>query len=341
MLCTLFFMIFFVVQTTMGEERWAWAYTKEFSCNERSAHGFKDDIIITKNSVPAFTQLILSWNACRPQRGHYTFWVQGKEAQTGTWSGWHKMMMWGASVQCSYLSSADSIAQHHHVRFEACSGKKMNGFRIKVTAHNGANVCDLHAITAAYADLTRFKSEDITCYKNFASIKIKRVPRKSQFALKHPERHRLCSPTSCAILVEYFSRERCNMHSLAHNVFDKGLDSYGSWPFNMAHAFELCQGMYWWRVIRMNSFAQLYAMLQNDYPVAVSIRGTLRGAPKSYNDGHLVVVIGYDAVTQSVICNDPACAYDRSSVRKYSLVDFLRAWEKSHRLAYCAFERRK
>ena len=123
-------------------------------------------------------------------------------------------------------------------------------------------------------------------------------------------------------------------------MFDQGLDSYGSWPFNMVHAFELCQGAYWWRVIRMNSFKQLYALLHHNYPVAVSVRGALPGAPKAYNDGHLMVVIGYDASTQSIICYDPACAYDRTSVRKYPLADFLRAWEKSHRLAYCAFERR-
>ncbi len=322
-----------------GSEQWSWVYTKEFSKDEHAVIGAQKEVVIEKKVVSPFTQIIISWNAYRPTRGEYIFWVQGKDAQTGVWGTWHKMMSWGSSMQCSYLSSSDTIAQHHHVRFEACVGKKMNGFRIKVTAHNGATLNTLHAVTIAYSDFTLFKAEDASAYSDFASVRIKKVPRKSQFALKHPEKHRLCSPTSCAILVEYFSETRCNMHTVAQNVFDKGLDSYGSWPFNMAHAFELCEGSHWWRVVRMNSFGSLYKILKKGSPVAVSIRGSLAGAPKSYNDGHLIVIIGYDTATQSIICNDPACANDRNSVRKYKLSDFLRAWEKSHRLTYCAYER--
>jgi len=320
--------------------RWTWVYTKEFSTHEElhDMHGAKE-IMVEKKQTSPFTQLVISWNAYRPSRGDFIFWVQGKDAQSGQWSSWHKMMAWGASLQCSYLSTPDTIAQHHHVRFEACVGKKMSGFRIKIVAHNGANLNMIHAITVAYSDMANFEAENPDDYKELASVKIKKVPRKSQFALKHPEKQRLCSPTSCAILIEYIAQERCNMHALAHAVFDRGLDSYGSWPFNMAQAFELCEGSHWWRVVRLHSFRQLYGMLTKGMPVAVSVRGSLRGAPKAYNDGHLLVIIGYDAVTQSVICHDPACAYDRSSVRKYALEDFLRAWEKSNRLAYCAYER--
>jgi hypothetical protein len=338
-LCT---SLFLFSPAAQGENKiCCWVYTKEFSADELHAQGSTQETIVEKGRVSPFTQLILSWNAYRPIHGHYTFWVQGRDVQTGAWSSWHKMMSWGPSLQCSYLSDADTIAQHHHVRFEACTGKKMNGFRVKVTAHNGANLHTLHALTIAYADLTNFTPEDATSYNALPSVRIKKVPKRSQFALQHPEKHRLCSPTSCAILVEYFSRERCNMHSLAHAVFDAGLDTYGSWPFNMAHAFELCQGTHWWRVVRLNSFKQLHAMLEYNYPVAVSVRGSLRGAPKSYDNGHLMVVIGYDAATHMVICHDPACAYDKGTIRKYALDDFLRAWEKSHRLAYCAYERKQ
>ncbi len=329
----------FVNTMLMSKEQWSWVYTREFSSADHYAFASQKEVVLEKKGVSPFTQLVISWNAYRPVGGEYVFWVQGRDAQSGAWSTWHKMMTWGASLQRSYLSNPDTIAQHHHVRFEACAGKKMNGFRIKVIAHKGAILQMLHAVTVAYSDFTKFKPEDAAVYKNLASIRIKKVPRKSQFALEHPEKHRLCSPTSCAMLVEYFSPNRCNMHAVAKNVFDHGLDTYGSWPFNMAHAFELCQGSHWWRVVRLNSFKQLYQMLKKGYPVAVSIRGSLSGAPKSYNDGHLVVIIGYDAATMSVICHDPACAQDRTSVRKYNLTEFLRAWEKSHRLTYCVYER--
>src|SRR5690242_11618299 len=110
-------------------EQWSWVYTKKFASHEVSE---QKEIIIEKKMVSPFTQLIISWNADRPVRGDYTLWVQGKDAQSSMWSGWHKMMSWGASCQRSYLSNADAVAQHHHVRFEACPGKKMNGFRIKI-----------------------------------------------------------------------------------------------------------------------------------------------------------------------------------------------------------------
>lgn len=326
----------FAVRAT---EQWSWVYTKEFSRDEQHAFGTQKEVMLEKKQVSPFTQLVISWNAYRPTRGEYIFWVQGKEAETGKWSGWHKMMSWGSSTQRSYLSDADGIAQHHHVRFEACPGKKLSGFKVKVTSHHGAQLKNLHAVSVAYADFTQFKPEDAEIYNGLASVRIKKVPRKSQFALKHPEKHRLCSPTSCAILVEYFSDQSCDMNTVAHNVFDQGLDTYGSWPFNMAHAFELCQGNYWWRAIRMNSFMGIYKMLHNGFPVAVSVRGSLKGAPKSYDNGHLIVIIGYDAATKKVICHDPACSSDKGSVRKYALDDFLRAWEKSHRLTYCVYER--
>lgn len=332
--------LFSALKACENNKPWCWVYTKEFASDEWHTQGPTKETVVEKKRVSPFTQLILSWNAYRPTHGHYIFWVQGRDAQTGTWSSWHKMMAWGSSMQCSYLSDADTIAQHHHVRFEACPGKKMNGFRVKVTAQNGANLQTLHALTIAYADLTNFTPEDAACYDGLPSVRIKKVPKRSQFALQHPEKHRLCSPTSCSILIEYLTRERCNMHTLAHGVFDEGLNSYGSWPFNMAHAFELCQGTHWWRVVRLNSFAQLHRMVQHGYPVAVSVRGSLRGAPKSYDNGHLIVIIGYDAATHSVICHDPACAYDKIAIRKYALADFLRAWEKSHRLAYCVYERK-
>lgn len=322
-----------------ASDQWTWVYTKEFLTAEQSAAAAKKEVVIEKRTVSPFTQLIISWNACRPKHGEFTFWVQGKDACSGVWSSWHKMMSWGAGMQRSYMSDADALAQHHHVRFEACAGKKMAGFRIRITAHNGADISGLYAVTVAYSDFTQFTPESADKYRELASVRIKKVPRKSQFALAHPEKHRLCSPTSCAMLVEYFSQNRCNMHNVAHCMFDKGLDTYGSWPFNMAHAFELCEGSHWWRVVRMNSFLSIYKMLKKGYPVAVSVRGYLRGAPKTYDNGHLMVVIGYDAATQSVICHDPACAEDRKSVRKYRLADFLAAWEKSHRLTYCAFQR--
>ncbi len=69
-------------------------------------------------------------------------------------------------------------------------------------------------------------------------------------------------------------------------------------------------------------------------PVVVSVRGYLQGAPQEYKQGHLLLVVGWDQATQSVICHDPAIFGDQVVEYAYDLSDFLRAWELSHRLAY-------
>jgi hypothetical protein len=84
----------------------------------------------------------------------------------------------------------------------------------------------------------------------------------------------------------------------------------------------------------MDSFKQLHTQLMNGAPVIVSVRGFLRGAPKSYDNGHLLVVVGWDAQQREVICNDPAHKTDGEVRVQYGIADFLAAWERSRRLSY-------
>jgi hypothetical protein len=69
-------------------------------------------------------------------------------------------------------------------------------------------------------------------------------------------------------------------------------------------------------------------------PVAVSIRGSLRGCAWPYNNGHFVVVIGWNKDKQMVRCIDPAFKNLRQTARWYHLSDFVRAWGKSRNLSY-------
>ena len=86
----------------------------------------------------------------------------------------------------------------------------------------------------------------------------------------------------------------------------------------------------------MNGFDQLHKKLMVGVPVVVSVRGKLEGGQKDYNSGHLLVVVGWDAKRKSVICHDPAFYSNKKTLVRYKLKSFLRAWERSHRLAYIA-----
>jgi hypothetical protein len=330
------FLLVLCVPLAAAEEPWAWTYVTHFDQADRALHAKLNERTITQTGLEPFTQLIFSWNAYRPAKGYFSFWVQGQDSVTGAWSSWHKMMVWGKRLQKSFLSKADTIAQHVHVRFEAHKNKKLSGFRIQIKAHKGASLSAMRSVTAACSDFTKFKSEDVGSLTDLSTIRVRGVPRRSQFLLNHPENHRLCSPTSCTMLVESVAKKKCNPLSFVRNVYDSGLDAYGSWPFNTVHAFEQSNGKYVYRVMRYNSFHDLHERLIKGFPVVVSVRGSIPGAPKSYDSGHLLIVVGFDAAAQKVICHDPAFERDSMTLRFYPLRSFLAAWEASRRLAYHA-----
>src|SRR5262249_30239440 len=125
------FLLFFLVLPvfSIAVEQWSRVYTTIFTDAERKSHGEKQTYTFVKERSEPFTQLIFSWNAHRPQKGYFSFWVQGCDSETRKWGSWHKMIEWGDGVQRSFLSDSDELSRHFHVRFEAQSGKKMNGFR--------------------------------------------------------------------------------------------------------------------------------------------------------------------------------------------------------------------
>lgn len=323
-----------ILATTASSHQWVQTYTHTLTQCEQIKAGKKNIYTTGTQETLPFTQLIFSWNARRPIKGYYAFSIQARDMQTGIWSSWHKAIEWGKNKQLSFLSGSDGIAHYAHVRFEVCAGKKCNAYRVRVQAYDGALLSGLYSLTVTGADYTSFRAESVRDHTSLTTVCIDHVPRRSQFALIHKEKERLCSPTSCAMLVEFITGKRCAMNQFAQNVFDKNLDTYGNWPFNIAHSFELSNGKVGYSVVRLNSFKELYAYLLKGNPAVVSVRGPLVGAPKPYANGHLLVVIGYDAQKKKVICHDPAFKRDNSIVHSYDLASFLRAWECSRRLVY-------
>ncbi len=316
---------------------WVWTYRKTLSESDRKHLHNKPTLLFVKEAVPLFSQLIFSWNALRPEQGYFSFYVQARNARNKQWGTWHHMMDWGAGVQRSYASKTDGLSHYTHVRLEIEKGKHADGFRIKVRAQDGARIAQLLGFAAATANYNQFKAESYdNRIKRLSSHHITHVPKLSQFALNHSDKDRLCSPTSCTILVRYLTGQQIDHVDFAGHVFDHGLQAYGSWPFNTAHAFERLAGTSWIFPTRLNSFVDLYKQLKRNVPIIVSVRGSLRGAAKPYRDGHLLVVVGWDAQKKEVICHDPAFKSHKRTLRRYSFADFVRAWESSRRLVYWA-----
>ena len=317
-------------------EKWTQVYCKTLSTTKQ-ANNKKKLLKFSKKEVSPFTQLVFSWNALRPETGYFAFWVQARNSKTKQWSKWHRMIDWGAKRQCSYCSDSNDFTRYAHVRLEINKKILADAFNIRVTAYEGADLSLLHSLIVTLTNFNCFQPEMYDEHlKQLASVHINGVPRVAQFAIDHAHNSRICSPVSCTMLTRFLSGHYIDPLDFAYHVFDGGLDAYGSWPFNMAHAFERCNGTLNFFVTRLNSFTELHRQLRRGIPVIVSVRGHIEGAPKDYPHGHLVLVLGWDKKQQKVICHDPAFNDEHNVVKYYSLKSFIRSWERSHRLTYWA-----
>jgi peptidase C39-like protein len=330
---------FFVIstQTFAENKQWTWFHRKSFSENEQEINKQKHSIAFAKIDLPEFTQLVPSFNVYpRPEKkGHFTFYAQVRNAKTKKWSKWHRMITWGAQEQKSFKTQSDGITSYHHVRLESVHDTA-DAFAIKIASEDGADLSLIKSFAVNVSNLHEFNPEKESIMALVRSVYIKGVPCISQFELSHPRNDGLCSPTSCTMLTSYLLAKQIDPIAFAEKSHDQGLDKYGSWPFNMAHAFEQSQGKIFFAVTRLNSFKNLYDHLCKGIPVVVSVRGHLNGAPRIYHNGHLLVVIGYDSTTKEVICHDPAVPESKLTKKRYALKNFMEAWERSHRLAYLA-----
>ena len=316
---------------------WSVVYKKIYSPVERYHHQFQTILLFTKKETVAFTQLILSWNAFMPETGGITFFVRvhiaGKPDYS--WEPWHKAIAWSQTGQRSFFNKGTS-ATYNHVRLELTEGLLADGFEIKVEGDNGARALqNMYGFFVCVSNYKEFKPE--LPYKAIAdlpTILVEGVPKKSQKLIDHPRINALCSPTTLSMLLEFLLKEPIDPLETARNVYDEGLDVFGSWPFNIAYAFEKSQGRYFFYTARLSSFAQLHRMLSYGVPVAVSVRGPLKGGRTDYKNGHFVLVVGFDSKHKKVLCYDPAFELLDKVQMEYPIEDFLVAWEKSYRMAY-------
>ena len=150
----------------------------------------------------------------------------------------------------------------------------------------------------------------------------------------------LCSPTSVSMLLRYWSDtldrpilDR-DVPLVQAGVYDNVYRGTGNWSFNMAFANSM-PGLVG-TVDRFNSIVELEKWLEFGVPVACSVSyDLLQGkGKKGANDGHLVVLIGFDA-NGDPIFNDPGRRDPPQ--RTFKRADFKAAWETSQRAVYLVY----
>ena len=124
------FTILIIIQI-QAQEPWAHTYKQVYSEDQMRSNRKKETIQITRDKALPFTQLVFSWNAHRPKRGVFTFYVRVKDQTTQAWDTWHKMIEWGSDIQKSNFSRGKHSV-FNYARLEMNKNKKGDGFQVKV-----------------------------------------------------------------------------------------------------------------------------------------------------------------------------------------------------------------
>ncbi len=327
------FCIIFFCMSSYSKEPWSHLYKYILTKKDHIFYKKKHRFVYKKTDVMPFTQLILTWNALRPKHGSFLFKVSVRNAHTNTWDIFHKVALWGKD-QKSFFSKG-GCSTFNYSRLEMEKNLLADGFEIHVEGDLDATIDNLKGLFVALSNQHQFTSEPYELRaRGLSSCKVKRAVKKSQKMINHSRANALCSPTSVSMLVQTLQKKQIDPLVTAQYVYDPSLDIFGNWPFNMAYAFELASKRLFFYVMRPSSFKEIYERLKNNIPVAVSIRGPIKGGYTPYKNGHLLVVVGWDALNKKVICFDPASDELEGVKVAYDLHDFIVAWERSRRLTY-------
>ena len=160
------------------------------------------------------------------------------------------------------------------------------------------------------------------------------VPVLSQMEQDASIRHRICSPTSVAMVLGYYGR-RVAVADLAAEMFQAELDIYGLWPAAIRAAGRRGVGGY---LLRFPDWGAAAWCLERGLPVIASVRysaGELTDAAIAETTGHLLVLTGYAGADFFV--NDPAAPRASEVARRYRLDELSRVWLTRTGIGYVLF----
>jgi hypothetical protein len=320
------------------------SFTKTYSHQLQLTQETKTTYTWKEIKVFPFNELLVSWNAIRPKDGMFTIFIRVKGKK---WSGWLKYAEWGASHQQAFSYVKDPVARLNGNAVTLKTNILASAFEIKVEASGGAQLNDFHCLNACVSNMNKYELSKPS--RNLASVFIEQVPQQSQMILKHPHAKSMCSPTATSSVLSYFLQE-LSSGTLQNNepnrqgivdpvdfatlVYDARHNIYGNWALNVAAAYDVSGGKIPCRVEHLPNFTALYKYICHNRPVIVSIAGPLSGGATPYKSGHLMVVIGWDAYKQRVLCIDSAFKSNKTTKVWYNGDGFCKVWGRRKNLCY-------
>lgn len=288
-----------------------------------------------------FDAAVVSWNATTPDGT----WIalEASARVDGTWTDWYRMGVWASGdTDLDRHSFANEGDAEGHVATDTLELDHLaDAIRVRALlfSADGTTSPSLRRLSVALAENAAPKP---SIQGGMAWGTTLDVPQRSQ--MMFPDGGEVwCSPTSTSMIMAYWSHKTGDasldvpVPEAADATYDAVYQGNGNWPFNVAFASSLgLEGAVGW----FASAADLEPWIKAGVPVATSLAwgpGELDGAPVSSTDGHLMVVVGFDAMGK-VVVNDPAAPTDATVRRTYDRAQFEGAWRGgSGGVAYLMF----
>ena len=275
-----------------------------------------------------FDEVLPSWNIA-PDAA-FAVDVRVAMERDGPWTPWLRIGDW----------NVDERAGDEPVRFDG--GKvavdvlqleaphRSAQFRVVPAGEVDVEIARFHAVlTDTSAIDARVTLASAERWPNRLRLK---VPPRSQRVEDESIAHRICSPTSVA-MVSAFHGAAAPTAELAEVIHDPHFEIYGNWNRAVQGAYSLgIPG----RLERVSSWDAVHKILEESGPIIASIRageGELRGAPYNSTNGHLLVITGL-GVGEAVHVNDPAAKRVASVNRVYRREDMEKVWFANGGVAY-------
>lgn len=280
----------------------------------------------------AFAEAIASWNANTPPGT----WIETLITAhlDGRWTKEYNLGIWAAD---------NSTIARHSVKLQGdgdgyvavdtlvLTSKKIlaDAFQIKLRLFSvdGAAIPSVKNLSLAYST-TAVKKPALSSGNPANWNTLLAVPECSQMV--YPDGGEVwCSPTSTSMLLGYWANDTgpCEprVRAAVDGIYDWIYDGHGNWPFNTAYAAVSGLEGY---VARFTTLTQAEQWVAAGVPVIASIawgKGDLTGAPIPSSNGHLLVIVGFDAAGNPIV-NDPAAANNEDVQRTYLRSEFEALW---------------
>jgi len=279
-----------------------------------------------------YNEAIASGNASTPPGS----WVEIQfRAQYGTrWSKWYVLGIWASDTTAirrhSVQSQGDTDGFVAVDTFVSSNKKEVtNKFQLKLRlfSANGSTVPSVRNASVAYSTSAP-KTASVSTGNSALWNKSVTIPQCSQMV--YPDGGEVwCSPTSTSMVLGYWNNDpgQCEprVRAAVDGVFDWIYDGHGNWPFNTAYAATFGYEAY---VARLTSLASAEEYIAAGVPVIMSIawgKGDLTGAGVDSTNGHLLVLVGFDAAGNPIV-HDPASPTNDTVRRTYLRSEFEPLW---------------